>query len=80
MDPRGMPNFSLKKCLSPILTVNGTFITARIALEQNERLARRADAAKFLIEAKMGLWMVNEDYSYLKGKHNLKAFHFAEDK
>ncbi len=62
-----------------------TFITARTALEitrsGNERLARKMDAAKFLDEAKRGLWddPYVPSFQILKRTYDNQAFHFKDE-
>jgi len=66
-------------------TITG-FITARTALEisteTNERLARKMDAAKFLDEAKLGLWdnrVAPPSFKLLKRSYDNQAFHFKDE-
>ncbi len=69
MDSPQLPNFTLRK---PAGTVESGFISAL------EKEKRRVDKGKFLIEAKMGLWNVNEDSSYWKKKHDRRYWHFRD--
>ncbi len=76
--------------MPPILTVEGDFISAkaemknrlRIIGQQNERLARKMDAAKFLDEAKRGLWNDPKvpSFQILKRSYDNQAFHFKDEK
>jgi len=72
----------------PCLDTSGNFITANearrisIAAEQNERIFRQKDAAKFLDEAKRGLW--DDDpgvpsFAVLKRTYDNQAFHFRDE-
>lgn len=79
--------------LEPILDVRGRFITASVlqerikvrhAREQNQHLMqriaieeRKVDAAKFLIEAKMGLWNDVPSFAIKKQSWDNEAFHFG---
>ena len=81
--------------LEPILDVRGRFISAstlqekirvRQAREQNSHLLKRiameerkVDAAKFLIEAKMGLWNERHvpSFAIRKRSWDNEAFHFG---
>ncbi len=76
--------------MPPILNVTGGFITARIAMQQNERLARKMDAAKFLDEANEGLWdltwCMDEEskakepsFKIRKRQWDNQAFHFKDE-
>ncbi len=54
----------------------------RIAKRNNERLARKMDAAKFLDEAKRGLWNDPKvpSFQILKRSYDNQAFHFRDEK
>lgn len=91
-----------KSCLPPILkctpvNTKARFITAselktqEIARQQNDRYARKMDAAKILIEARMGLY--DEDFTLLpidvanimshaekRKRWQNQAFHFKDEK
>lgn len=56
--------------------------TVLIAKRNNERLARKMDAAKFLDEAKRGLWNDPKEPSFqiLKRVYDNQAFHFRDEK
>lgn len=75
-----LPNFKLlKPKQEPILDVEGNFITAKQKLLSDiEMKERQVDAAKFLIEAKMNLWYVNEDYGYWRFRDDSKFWHFGK--
>ncbi len=72
--------------LTAVPTDSITFISARTALEivqaGNERLARKMDAAKFLDEAKRGLWDDPKvpSFQILKRSYDNQAFHFRDEK
>jgi len=53
-----------------------------IAARNNERLARKMDAAKFLDEAKRGLWNDPKvpNFQILKRSYDNQAFHFKDEK
>lgn len=42
--------------MEPCLDIKGNFITAKIALRTNERIAKKIDAGKILDELNRGLW------------------------
>ena len=75
--------------MPPILTVKGDFISAKeemkkrleIIQRQNERLGRKIDAAKFLDEAKRGLWNDPKvpSFQILKRSYDSQAFHFKDE-
>ncbi len=52
----------------------------KIAIRNNERLARKMDAAKFLDEAKRGLWNDPKvpSFQILKRSYDNQAFHFKD--
>ena len=81
MTTLSLPNFSLQKCPAPCLNVKGGFITALEQKKQQllsdiEREERRVDAAKLLIEMKMGVWVTHEENErYWKNQ----AFHFKDE-
>ncbi len=54
----------------------------KIAARNNERLARKMDAAQFLDEAKRGLWddPVVPSFQILKQSYDNQAFHFRDEK
>ncbi len=80
MSSPSLPNFSLQKCPAPCLNVKGGFITASTAkkelLDNVEKQERRLDAAKLLIEMKMGLWMTYEERA---AEWRNQAFHFKDE-
>ncbi len=71
----------------PCLDSSGNFITANearriaIAARENERLARKMDAAKYLDEVKRGLWNDPEvpSFQILKRSYDSQAFHFKDE-
>ena len=80
MTSPSLPNFSLQKCPAPCLNVNGGFITAQEQKKQQllsdiELEERKLDAAKLLIELKMGVWGTHEENeAWWKNM----AFHFKD--
>lgn len=54
----------------------------KIAARNNERLARKMDAAQFLDEAKRGLWNDPKvpSFKILKRSYDNQAFHFRDEK
>lgn len=86
---------SERTIMEPVLDVTGKFISASVlqqklkvrhAREQNDHLLRRiemeerrVDAAKFLIEAKMGLWNEKElpSFRIMKRKWDNQSFHYG---
>lgn len=85
-DPKkALPNFKLTKPKQePCLDVLGGFITAfelhkQKILTDIEMKQRKIDAGKFMIEAKMHLWYVNEDASYWKLMRKDEEWHFRDE-
>jgi len=77
MDSPQVPNFKL---LKPLVTTGGDFITAKEKLLNDIEMQERIiDGQKFLIEARMHLWYVNEDSSYWKGFFNDQTWHFRDE-
>ncbi len=71
--------FRLKDTVAKVKFKN----TARkIVQRNNERLARKMDAAKFLDEAKRGLWNDPKvpSFQILKRSYDNQAFHFKDEK
>ncbi len=67
-----------REYLEPCLDTQGRIIAARV----NERLARKMDAAKFLDEAKLGLWdnrVAPPSFKLLKRSYDNQAFHFKDE-
>ncbi len=60
-----------KECMEPCLDVKGNFITAKVVLRTNDKLARKIDAGLILDELNRGLWKWDDDrehYLALKWK------------
>lgn len=92
--PEAVPA-SERTMMEPILDVRGRFISASVlnerikvrqARQQNDHLLRRiemeqrrVDAAKFLVEAKMGVWDEKElpSFKILKRRWDNQAFHYG---
>ena len=79
MDPPPLPNFKLLKPTKALVTTGGDFITAKEKLLNDIEMQERIiDGQKFLIEAKMGLWYVNDDASHWQNKHKAQEWHFKD--
>ncbi len=81
--------------MPPVLDVKGNFISAKTELEkrliiiqgQNERLARKMDAAHIIDELNRGLWDLDEEdatewqpgpFAILKAKWDSQSIHFKD--
>jgi len=85
--PKKIPRH--QESMIPCLDASGHFITANearritIAAQQSERILRKLDAAKFLDEAKLGLWdnaVAPPSFKLLKRSYDNQAFHFKDEK
>lgn len=67
--------------MKPCFNIRGRCVIAREQsdhlLQRIEMQERRADAAKFLVEAKMGFWEDEEPYSVRKRRFDNQSFHFG---
>lgn len=62
--PTSLPNFRLRKQEDLFDQFTGFISAKQKMLNDVERLERKQDAAKFLIEARMDLWDVRHPYHY----------------